>query len=97
LCPIASNPADPQHGGDWRPDRAIETLFGLPSLYAVIIVGIPTVGYVTFGGMIAATWRKSALSRWPGSVSNSTALIAKASEVHPTRARCGRFTAGAVA
>jgi cation/acetate symporter len=34
----------------------IETLFGLPYLYAVVIVGILMVIYVTFGGMIATTW-----------------------------------------
>ena len=36
--------------------KLIELLFGLHYLYAVIIVGILMILYVTFGGMIATTW-----------------------------------------
>ncbi len=34
----------------------IETLFGLPYVYAVIIVGALMIIYVAFGGMVATTW-----------------------------------------
>jgi cation/acetate symporter len=36
--------------------QLIELLFGLPYLWAVIIVGVLMIFYVTFGGMIATTW-----------------------------------------
>jgi cation/acetate symporter len=36
--------------------KLIELLFGLPYLYAVILVGILMIMYVTFGGMLATTW-----------------------------------------
>src|SRR4051794_5194185 len=36
--------------------KLIELLFGLPYLYAVIMVGILMILYVTFGGMLATTW-----------------------------------------
>ena len=36
--------------------QLIELLFGLPYLYAVVIVGVLMILYVTFGGMIATTW-----------------------------------------
>ena len=36
--------------------KLIELLFGLPYLWAVILVGILMIGYVTFGGMLATTW-----------------------------------------
>lgn len=36
--------------------KLIETLFGLPYTYAVVIVGVLMVLYVTFGGMLATTW-----------------------------------------
>ncbi len=36
--------------------QLIQLLFGLPYLYAVIIVGVLMIIYVTFGGMIATTW-----------------------------------------
>ncbi|MBP7003169.1 cation acetate symporter [Amaricoccus sp.] len=36
--------------------KLIELLFGLPYLYAVILVGILMIIYVTFGGMLATTW-----------------------------------------
>ncbi len=36
--------------------QLIEVLFGLPYTYAVIVVGVLMMLYVTFGGMIATTW-----------------------------------------
>jgi cation/acetate symporter len=36
--------------------KLIQVLFGLPYNYAVIIVGVLIVMYVTFGGMLATTW-----------------------------------------
>jgi cation/acetate symporter len=36
--------------------KLIELLFGLPYLYAVILVGALMVIYVAFGGMVATTW-----------------------------------------
>ena len=36
--------------------QLIELLFGLDYLYAVVIVGLLMILYVTFGGMIATTW-----------------------------------------
>jgi cation/acetate symporter len=36
--------------------KLIELLFGLPYLYAVILVGALMIAYVTFGGMLATTW-----------------------------------------
>jgi cation/acetate symporter len=36
--------------------KLIEVLFGLPYLYAVVIVGVLMTCYVLFGGMIATTW-----------------------------------------
>jgi cation/acetate symporter len=36
--------------------KLIELLFGLPYLYAVILVGLLMILYVTFGGMLATTW-----------------------------------------
>ncbi len=36
--------------------QLIQLLFGLPYLYAVVIVGVLMIFYVTFGGMIATTW-----------------------------------------
>ena len=36
--------------------QLIELLFGLPYTYAVVIVGVLMILYVTFGGMIATTW-----------------------------------------
>jgi cation/acetate symporter len=36
--------------------KLIEVLFGLPYNYAVIVVGILIIMYVTFGGMLATTW-----------------------------------------
>ena len=36
--------------------KLIEVLFGLPYTYAVVIVGVLMILYVTFGGMLATTW-----------------------------------------
>jgi cation/acetate symporter len=36
--------------------KLIELLFGLPYLYAVILVGALMITYVAFGGMVATTW-----------------------------------------
>jgi cation/acetate symporter len=36
--------------------QLIQLLFGLPYNYAVVIVGVLMILYVTFGGMIATTW-----------------------------------------
>lgn len=36
--------------------KLIELLFGLPYEWAVVIVGVLMITYVTFGGMIATTW-----------------------------------------
>jgi cation/acetate symporter len=36
--------------------QLIELLFGLPYIWAVVVVGVLMVIYVTFGGMIATTW-----------------------------------------
>lgn len=36
--------------------KLIEVLFGLPYTYAVVIVGVLMIFYVTFGGMLATTW-----------------------------------------
>ncbi len=36
--------------------KLIQTLFGIPYLYAVVIVGTLIIIYVTFGGMIATSW-----------------------------------------
>ncbi len=36
--------------------KLIETLFGLPYLYAEIVVGLLMITYVAFGGMVATTW-----------------------------------------
>ena len=36
--------------------QLIQLLFGLPYLWAVVVVGVLMVIYVTFGGMIATTW-----------------------------------------
>ena len=76
--------------------QLIELLFGLPYLWAVIVVGILMVIYVTFGGMIATTWVqiiKAGLLLFGSTVMallvlsrfgfDFNALIAKAVEVHP--------------
>jgi len=76
--------------------QLIELLFGLPYLWAVIVVGVLMIIYVTFGGMIATTWVQiiKAGLLLAGSTLMAVlvlatfgfdfnALIAKAIEVHP--------------
>ena len=76
--------------------QLIELLFGLPYLWAVVIVGILMIIYVTFGGMIATTWVqiiKAGLLLGGSTLMallvlaqfgfDFNALIAKAVEVHP--------------
>jgi cation/acetate symporter len=76
--------------------QLIELLFGLPYLYAVIVVGVLMIIYVTFGGMIATTWVqiiKAGLLLGGSTIIallvlaqfgfDFNALIAKAIEVHP--------------
>src|SRR5512141_819153 len=36
--------------------KLIELMFGIPYLYAEIIVGVALLAYVLFGGMLATTW-----------------------------------------
>ena len=76
--------------------QLIQLLFGLPYLYAVVIVGVLMIIYVTFGGMIATTWVqiiKAGLLLGGATLMSIlvlaqfgfdfNALIAKAVEVHP--------------
>jgi cation/acetate symporter len=76
--------------------QLIELLFGLPYLFAVVLVGVLMIIYVTFGGMIATTWVqiiKAALLLIGATAMaigvlatfgfDFNALIAKAIEVHP--------------
>jgi cation/acetate symporter len=77
--------------------QLIQLLFGLPYLWAVVIVGVLMIIYVTFGGMIATTWVqiiKAGLLLIGSTIIailvlsafgfNPSALIAKAVEVHPS-------------
>ncbi len=77
--------------------QLIELLFGLPYLWAVVIVGVLMIIYVTFGGMIATTWVqiiKAGLLLGGSTLMallvlaqfgfDFNALIAKAVEVHPS-------------
>ena len=76
--------------------QLIELLFGLPYFWAVIIVGVLMIFYVTFGGMIATTWVqiiKAGLLLIGATLMallvlakfgfDFNALLAKAVEVHP--------------
>jgi cation/acetate symporter len=76
--------------------QLIELLFGLPYLWAVVVVGVLMIIYVTFGGMIATTWVqiiKAGLLLGGSTLMallvlsqfgfDFNALIAKAVEVHP--------------
>ena len=76
--------------------QLIELLFGLPYLWAVVIVGVLMIIYVTFGGMIATTWVqiiKAGLLLVGATLMallvlaqfgfDFNALLAKAIEVHP--------------
>ena len=77
--------------------QLIQLLFGLPYLWAVMVVGVLMIIYVTFGGMIATTWVqiiKAGLLLIGSTIIallvlavfrfNFSALIAKAVEVHPS-------------
>jgi cation/acetate symporter len=79
--------------------QLIKLLFGLDYSYAVVIVGVLMVVYVTFGGMLATTWVQivKALLLLGGASFmalmvlarfgfNVDALFAKAVEVHPKHA-----------
>ncbi len=79
--------------------QLIKLLFGLDYLYAIILVGILMVCYVTFGGMLATTWVQiikavmllGGATFMAGAVLNQfgwnpVALFAKAVEVHPKHA-----------
>lgn len=76
--------------------KVVQLLFGLDYIYAVVIVGILTVGYVTVGGMQATTWVqiiKAALLLIGGSLLafgvlwhfgfSIDRLLAEATRVHP--------------
>jgi cation/acetate symporter len=76
--------------------QLIELLFGLDYLYAVVIVGVLMILYVTFGGMIATTWVqiiKACLLLFGATLISIlvlaqfnfdiSAFLAKAVEVHP--------------
>jgi cation/acetate symporter len=76
----------------------IKILFGMDYMYAVIIVGVLMICYVTFGGMIATTWVqiiKACLLLGGATLMaflvlaafgfNPGALFAKAVEVHPLK------------
>jgi cation/acetate symporter len=76
--------------------QLIQLLFGLPYLWAVAVVGVLMIIYVTFGGMIATTWVqiiKAGLLLLGSTLLallvlaqfgfDFNALIAKAVEVHP--------------
>jgi cation/acetate symporter len=77
--------------------QLIELLFGLPYIWAVVVVGVLMVIYVTFGGMIATTWVqiiKAGLLLGGSTLLallvlgqfgfDFNALVAKAVEVHPS-------------
>ena len=76
--------------------QLIQLLFGLPYLWAVVVVGVLMIIYVTFGGMIATTWVqiiKAGLLLLGATLMallvlsqfgfDFNALFAKAIEVHP--------------
>ena len=79
--------------------QLIKLLFGLDYLYAIILVGVLMVCYVTFGGMLATTWVQiikaimllGGATFMAGAVLNEfgwnpVALFAKAVQVHPKHA-----------
>jgi cation/acetate symporter len=76
--------------------KLIELLFGLPYAFAVVIVGVLMIMYVTFGGMLATTWVqiiKACLLLFGATFMalavlwhfnfNPGAMFAEAVEVHP--------------
>ena len=79
--------------------QLIKLLFGLDYVYAIILVGVLMVCYVTFGGMLATTWVQiikaimllGGATFMAGAVLsefgwNPVALFAKAVQVHPKHA-----------
>jgi cation/acetate symporter len=92
--------------------QLIKLLFGLDYLYAVVLVGVLMILYVTFGGMLATTWVqiiKAVMLLGGASFMafmvlqtfgfSPTALFAKAVEVHPKHAAImapGAFVSSAV-
>ncbi len=79
--------------------QLIKLLFGLDYLYAIILVGVLMVCYVTFGGMLATTWVQiikavmllGGATFMAGAVLSQfgwspVALFAKAVQVHPRHA-----------
>ena len=79
--------------------QLIKLLFGLDYLYAIILVGVLMVCYVTFGGMLATTWVQiikavmllGGATFMAGAVLSEfgwspVALFAKAVQVHPKHA-----------
>ena len=80
--------------------QLIELLFGLPYAFAVVIVGVLMILYVTFGGMIATTWVqiiKACLLLFGATLIavlvlaqfgfDLNALLAKAVAVHPSHGK----------
>ncbi|WP_029009174.1 cation acetate symporter [Azospirillum halopraeferens] len=76
--------------------KLIQLLFGMEYLYAVIIVGVLMIAYVTFGGMLATTWVQiikavlllsgatfMALAVLYAFGFSPEAMFAKAVEIHP--------------
>jgi cation/acetate symporter len=92
--------------------QLIKLLFGLDYMYAVVLVGVLMILYVTFGGMLATTWVqiiKAVMLLGGASFMafmvlqtfgfSPTALFAKAVEVHPKHAAImapGAFVSSAV-
>ena len=77
--------------------QLIKLLFGLDYIYAIVLVGVLMVCYVTFGGMLATTWVQiikavmllGGATFMAGAVLSEfgwspVALFAKAVEVHPS-------------
>lgn len=76
--------------------QLIKVLFGMDYIYAVVLVGILMIGYVTFGGMLATTWVQiiKAIMLLSGATFMSVAVLynfgfspeamfTKATEIHP--------------
>ena len=92
--------------------QLIKLLFGLDYMYAVVLVGVLMILYVTFGGMLATTWVQiiKAVMLLGGATFmafmvmqtfgwSPSALFAKAVEVHPKHAAImapGAFVSSAV-
>ena len=68
--------------------QLIELLFGLQYAYAVIVVGILMIVYVTFGGMIATTWVQIIKAGLLLGGSTLMALLAMAASIARMRLAC---------